>query len=199
MNCHYTYSDRVKPLRDRALDSAIELLGTRGLRALTHARVDEHAGLPRGSTSNYFRTRAALLEGVVGWLTEQELGDAAPTFDPSTATADDLIDFLCGLIETETGPFRSRTLARYALFLEGANNDALKAPLVQNRQRFEQWTQSILTAMGAPSPVAATKSLMACSDGLVLHRVTVDPDAELRPAIALAVHGCLGQQVPPGD
>lgn len=39
----------------------IELLGTQGLRALTHGRVDARAGLPRGSTSNHFRTRQALL------------------------------------------------------------------------------------------------------------------------------------------
>jgi DNA-binding transcriptional regulator YbjK len=37
----------------------LKLLGTEGLRALTHARVDECAGIPKGSTSNYFRTRAA--------------------------------------------------------------------------------------------------------------------------------------------
>jgi AcrR family transcriptional regulator len=183
-------------LRERALDAAIELLGTRGLRSLTHARVDDHAGLPRGSTSNYFRTRAALLEGVVGRLTDQELSSSAPDFDPSTASADDLIEFLCTLISAQTGPFRSRTIARYALFLEGANNEALRAPLLQNRLRFERWTQSILTAMGAPSPVAATKAFMACSDGLVLHRITVDPDAELRPAIEIAVHACLGPRDP---
>lgn len=183
-------------LRERALDAAVDLLGNHGLRSLTHARVDERAGLPRGSTSNYFRTRAALLEGVVAWVTEQELADAAPNFDPSTASADDLIDFLCALITVQTGPFRSRTIARYVLFLEGANDEALRAPLVQNRRRFEQWTQSILTAMGAPSPVAATKAFMACGEGLVLHRITVDPDAELRPAVAIAVHGCLGQPLP---
>lgn len=180
-------------LRERALDSAIELLGSRGLRSMTHARIDEHAGLPRGSTSNYFRTRAALLDGVVNWLTDQELAGASPDFDPATASADDLIDFLCALITVQTVSFRSRTIARYTLFLEGANNAALMVPLVQNRRRFEQWTQSILTAMGAPQPVAATKALMACSDGLVLHRITVDPDAELQPAVAVAVHGCLGR------
>ena len=36
-----------------------------GVRALSHARVDERAGLPPGSTSNWFRTRRALLGGVV--------------------------------------------------------------------------------------------------------------------------------------
>jgi len=178
-------------LRERALEAAVELLGTRGLRSLTHARVDDHAGLPRGSTSNYFRTRAALLDGVVSWVTEQELASAAPDFNPTTASADDLIDFLCALITAQTDAYRSRTIARYVLFLEGANNDELRAPLVQNRHRFEEWTQNILTAMGAPSPVAATKALMACADGLVLHRITVDPDAELRPAVTVAVRGCL--------
>jgi hypothetical protein len=59
--CHYVYSDPVASTKVRALDAAIELLGTEGLRALTHVRVDLRAGLPKGSTSNYFRTRAALL------------------------------------------------------------------------------------------------------------------------------------------
>ena len=61
--------------RERALDAAVELLGVHGLRALTHARVDERAGLPLGSTSNWFRTRRALLGGVVDWIAERERAD----------------------------------------------------------------------------------------------------------------------------
>jgi AcrR family transcriptional regulator len=57
----------------RVLEAAVELLGTEGLRALTHARVDEQAGLPKGSASNYFRTRAQLVTGVSDWITEREL------------------------------------------------------------------------------------------------------------------------------
>jgi DNA-binding transcriptional regulator YbjK len=72
-----------------------------GLRALTHARIDDRAGLPKGSTSNPFRTRAALLSGVVDWIVERELGevDAAP----STASVAEFVDTLCGLIEYTTG------------------------------------------------------------------------------------------------
>ena len=33
--------------------------------ALTHRQVDARAGLPIGSTSNYFRTKAALLKGAI--------------------------------------------------------------------------------------------------------------------------------------
>jgi DNA-binding transcriptional regulator YbjK len=45
----------VTPTKLRVLEAAVVLLGTEGLRALAHARVDEQAGLPKGSTSNYFR------------------------------------------------------------------------------------------------------------------------------------------------
>ena len=102
-----------------ALDAAIELLGTEGLRALTHARVDSRAGLPKGSTSNYFRTRAALLTGVADRILEREVPQVEPaTFSP--ATADDLVDALCRLFEYLTGTNRIVTTARLVLFLEGS-------------------------------------------------------------------------------
>ena len=41
MKCHYTYSDSVPTTRERALDAAVDLLGTQGLRALTHRRVED--------------------------------------------------------------------------------------------------------------------------------------------------------------
>ena len=47
------------------MNAAVELVGGQGIRALTHARVDAQAGLPLGSTSNHFRTRAALVAGLV--------------------------------------------------------------------------------------------------------------------------------------
>ncbi|WP_454860940.1 TetR/AcrR family transcriptional regulator [Promicromonospora soli] len=104
--------------RERALEAAVELLGASGVRALSHARVDERAGLPAGSTSNWFRTRRALLAGVVDWIAEHERAD----FDPSALSAitgpDGLIEGLCAMAEVQTGPFATRTRARYALFLE---------------------------------------------------------------------------------
>ncbi|MDQ1596887.1 MAG: hypothetical protein QOI70_311 [Microbacteriaceae bacterium] len=177
--------------RERALDAAVELIGTQGLRALTHARVDEQAGIPRGSTSNYFRTRAALLEGVVTRVADQELGNLAPAVGPDSMTPNDLVEAITAVIEVTTGEFRSRTIARYVLFLESAHDIAVQAPLVANRQRFERWTEDMLTHLGAADPVSATRALMACGEGLVLHRITVDPDADPRPAVAMVVRGCL--------
>jgi DNA-binding transcriptional regulator YbjK len=178
--------------RDRALDAALALVGEQGIRALTHARVDERAGLPKGSTSNWFRTRDALVAGVAAWLAQSERDDfsAAPA-PPSIDTPEDLIDALSLVIAVQSGPLASRTRARYALFLEGAGDEVMLAPLLAQRRVFVEWTTSLLAHVGAHSPDEAARTLMAAGDGLLLHRVTVDPDAEIRPVVERAVRACL--------
>lgn len=59
-------------------DAALALLTERGMRGLTHRAVDERAGLPQGSTSNYARTRQSLLEATVRRLAEREARVLAP-------------------------------------------------------------------------------------------------------------------------
>lgn len=49
------------PRRQLLADTALAVIGTSGIRALTHHRVDDDAGLPRGSTSYYCRRRVDLL------------------------------------------------------------------------------------------------------------------------------------------
>lgn len=173
--------------RERALAAAVELLGAEGVRALTHARVDERAGLPPGSTSNWFRTRRALLGGIVDWIAERERAEFSPAATPASSGVDGLIEGLCAMTELQTGPFGARTRARYALFLELVGDPELGEPLRRQRREFEQWTERIVIAVGIPDPVPATRALMALGDGLLLHRLTVDPDLDLRPPIERAV------------
>ncbi|GIH13996.1 TetR/AcrR family transcriptional regulator [Rugosimonospora africana] len=54
--------------REAIAEAAVSVIAEAGIRGLTHRAVDEAAGLPAGSTSYYFRTRAALLEAVVAHL-----------------------------------------------------------------------------------------------------------------------------------
>lgn len=173
--------------RDRALDAAVELLGADGVRALTHARVDERAGLPPGSTSNWFRTRRALLAGVVDRVAEHERTDFDPAAVPEISGVDELVEGLCAMTALQSGPYAARTRARYALFLEVVGDAELGEPLRRQRHEFERWTERLVTAVGIPDPVPATRALMALADGLLLHRLTVDPELDLRPAIDRAV------------
>ncbi len=50
--------------RRELCDAAINVLAEHGSRGLTHGQIDRYAGVPDGTTSYYYRTRAALLRGV---------------------------------------------------------------------------------------------------------------------------------------
>ncbi|MEE2570959.1 TetR family transcriptional regulator [Pseudarthrobacter sp. J64] len=177
-------------IRERALEAAVELLGTQGLRALTHARVDEAAGLPKGSTSNYFRTRSALLTGVVEWLAEQDLAElGAPPGLP--ADVDAFVAMLVHAVEDLTSASRTRTIARYVLFLEGTHDADVRQPLLAGRVFFRTFVENAMAALGAPDPVNAATALTAVGEGLTIHRIAVDPDAELFAPIDAVVRAFL--------
>ncbi len=178
------------PTRLRVLEAAVQLLGTEGLRALTHARVDDRAGVPRGSTSNYFRTRAALLTGVGDWIVETELSQvSAVGAVPQTAT--DLVDMLCGLVEVVTGPNRTLTAARLTVFMEANHDPDIRASVSRGRTAMEEYLLATLTRFGAPNPVVAAHTLMACAEGIILHRIARHDDSDPRPLIQLVVTAAL--------
>lgn len=176
--------------RDRALRAAVQLVGEQGVRALTHARVDVAAGLPSGSTSNWFRTRDALIAGVLVWIGERERADLVAALGPVT-TIERIIDALTGLIDDATGRHAARTRARYALFLETAAAPAARPPMLDQRSLFEDWLRDHLTLLGADDPEIAARALLATSAGIIVNRLTVAPDAPIRPAIELVVRASL--------
>lgn len=180
----------VASTRERALRAAIELLGTDGLRALTHARVDERAGLPRGSTSNWFRTRAALLAGAADWIAEQEMQEV-PATTTLPSSAEDLIEGLASGIEYLTGPNRTMTAARLVLFLEASSEPELRNALTRGRSIMENATVGALARLGARDPGGAAAAVMACCEGIILHRIARGDETDPRPALGVAVRGAL--------
>ncbi|MCR8670292.1 TetR/AcrR family transcriptional regulator [Agrococcus sp. HG114] len=175
--------------RDRIVAAAIELLGTEGLRSLTHRRVDERAGLPAGSTSNHFRTRAALLEGAVDGITREELGELRDVPLPDDAAG--LVEMVAGLVELVTGPQRVATTARHVLFIEASRDPALRERLSAARGGYVDAVRAVLERLGAAEPVVAAEALMAVSEGLILHRIARHDASDPRAAIAVAVQGAL--------
>jgi AcrR family transcriptional regulator len=170
------------------------------MRALTHARVDAEAGLPAGSASNWFRTRAALVAGLVDWIAEAELADLtestrpADSADPAEAGAAHLdvegfVSALTAMIERQTERNALRTRARLTLFLDASPE--VQGPLHAQRRTFARWMRERAEELGMPDPDAAARTLLACGNGLVMHRLTVDPDAPVRPVVERAVRGCL--------
>ncbi|MFS2241966.1 TetR/AcrR family transcriptional regulator [Microbacterium sp. OR16] len=172
--------------RRRALDAAVDLIGAEGIRALTHGRVDAAASLPPGSTSNHFRTRAALLSGVIEWMAAAEREDAGAS---AIHSRDELVAALNRMIQLQSGSLAGRTRARYALFLE-ADADAAR-PLREQRHGMEAWIRGILLELGGAEAAARAPFLMAAADGLLLHRITVDPEAPITDVVVRAVDAAL--------
>jgi DNA-binding transcriptional regulator YbjK len=181
--------------REKALAAAIELLGTEGIRALTHLRVDERAALPRGSTSNYFRTRASLLQGVVQHMVDAELPAVGAAVSPTSP--DELVAATVALFEFLTGPNRLMTAARLALYVEAGHDPELRAMLARGRSTIEETIMPALARLGSPDPELAVQALATCFEGLFLHRIAGHADIDTRPVLRLVVRACLAPNEPP--
>ncbi|NUT36558.1 MAG: TetR family transcriptional regulator [Hamadaea sp.] len=183
--------------RRRLLDAAIRVLGTRGLRQLTHRAVDAEAGLPLGSTSNSFRTREALVHGALDRLVERETelwGRLAAPADPGMIRPEDFVVAVTRLIGELTGPSREVTLARYAIFHEAAFDTGLQQKIAENRERLAAWGVPIVAALGSAHPARDYRFLLDVVDGMLLNQLAGptpdhDPAAAIRLALAAVVHG----------
>jgi DNA-binding transcriptional regulator YbjK len=67
--------------RRELCDAAIRVLAEHGSRGLTHGQVDRYAGVPEGTTSYYYRTRAALLRGVGRRVAEIDVANLQSVID----------------------------------------------------------------------------------------------------------------------
>ena len=175
--------------RERAIDAAIGLLAEGGPRALTHARVDAAAGLPKGSTSNDFRSRSALLAGVTDAIVQREAAGVTTTLAPASAA--ELVDACCALLDLVTLEQRTVTAARLALFLEAAHEPGLAEPLARGRAMLEATVRQVLGGLGATDAAAGAAALMACFEGLILHRIARNGDGDARATFATVVRGAL--------
>lgn len=171
--------------RDRAVVAAIELLASGGIRALTHLRVDEQAGLPRGSTSNVFRTREALMLGVCEHMVGSELPEVRAGFTAASPAefAENLTTFFNYLI----GPSRTVTAARLALLVEASHDPAVRSALSAGRADIEAVVLPALVKLGAPDPLLGVQLIATCFEGLFLHVFAQHGNADAAAVIQATV------------
>lgn len=174
--------------RPTILASATDLIAEHGARALTHATVDDAAGLPRGTTSNYFRTRTALLGGVLDHLVEaDEEAVAAVAGGDLPHDADGVVDLAVRMADHLSGPARTLSRARYALFVEASAHPELAARVAAAHERLEERARVMVRAAGAADPVGAASLLVTLLDGLVLARVCYGARLDARELVTPVV------------
>ncbi|MEV4619425.1 TetR family transcriptional regulator [Asanoa sp. NPDC049573] len=184
--------------REDVLDAAITLLGTGGVRAVTHRAVDAEAGVPAGATSNLFRTRDALLEAVVDRFAAREKANwdelAARTVP---ATPAELAAVLADVALAAVGPHRTLTLARYVILVEAAHHPPLRDRLLAAGTRVDTWFTLWLRVAGSTHPERDAPILMNAYTGLVLHELAnpdpaFDPGRRLSPLVEALLGGTDG-------
>jgi len=150
--------------RRQLADAAIELLGPSGVHGVSHPKVDEHAGVPAGTTSFHFRTRKGLLHAVADRLTEldvghlslmTELADDRPTEFSGTAGLARIVMYVA------TEPWLTRAKARYELLLLASRDPELAATLNQSAEGFYALARDVVAQW---HPADSTPALALIDD-----------------------------------
>jgi AcrR family transcriptional regulator len=173
--------------RTQLLDAALTVLAAKGMKGLTHRAVDAAAHLPEGTTSNYYRNRAALVEAVLDRLLELDaalLQDQGPAGPPQNI--EELAGQLATLMLALAGPYAGLTRARLAISLDKPES------VTAGHFRLVGGLEQALTGLGIADAPARARDVADYGDGVLLHLLTVrrgeQPDAA---AIAAAIRRLL--------
>jgi len=168
--------------RTQVLDAAITVLGTEGLRQLTHRRVDRQAGLPEGSSSNLFRTRSALLNALAQRFAERDRERWSQA--PESANLETLVAAIAQYCGEATSTDQVMSRARYTLFLAAQTEPELGTALAQARSGLEDWGAAALAEFGVQLDRRQVAEILDQVDGLILHQLCF-PVADFDPSGAI--------------
>ena len=181
----------MQPRDERLLDAAIEVLGSSGMRQLTHRAVDAAAGLPMGSTSNRFRTREALLVGVLRRILERETAAWTRLATGISVTSLEALATVIGrLLKEQTEGGRELAQARRTVFVEAVNQPPLSKEIKRAQQELTSWMAPLLADLGLSDPSSHVRHLLALMDGLVGNQLaTSTPDFDPGTAVSALLRG----------
>jgi DNA-binding transcriptional regulator YbjK len=158
--------------RIQILDAAIDILCDDGVGGLTHRQVDSRAGVPAGTTSNYYRTRQALLEAVAArtvelhWQRVEALQSAV-----GPLSRDALKALLVQMLEPQE-QFRRWTLARFELFMESTRREELRPLMGELQAAAVKSATLIIEAAGFTPTPERMDELARLLNGLVFSNLT---------------------------
>ena len=157
-------------------DAAIAVLADHGGRGLTHRAVDQAAGLPPGTTSNYARTREALLTLALTRIAELDATEGAAglygsEISGSGVSGGELVGGLAWMLHrmiSDDG-MRRRVRARFELALEANRRPELRAAYDEMGQRFRAEAARLLAASGSAEPERDAWTLIAWLEGTAFY------------------------------
>jgi AcrR family transcriptional regulator len=178
--------------REELTDAAIAILGTRGIHALSHRAVDEAAGVPGGTASNYFRGRDELLDAAARRVVDLQLTEMAASAGPAGAplAPRGLADLLARALYTAAIEHRVRFLAIFELRLEATRRPALAEALTGLAVTALGATAGHHDTIGLATSPSQVETLVALYGGALFTLVTAPPEIvtpETADALAQAI------------
>ena len=171
--------------RNQILDAAIDILCDDGVGGLTHRQADTSAGVPAGTTSNYFRTRQALLEATAARTVElhwQRVEMLQSVIGPISRDA--LKALMIRMLDPDD-QFRRWTLARFELFMESTRREELR-PLMKELQAAAVKSATLMfEAAGFTPTPERIDELSRVLNGFVFSNLTVAPEPGSQDAAGL--------------
>ena len=161
--------------RNQILDAAIDILCDDGVGGLTHRQVDGRAGVPAGTTSNYFRTRQALLEATASRTVDlhwQRVKALQAAVGPMSRDA--LRALMIRMLDPDE-QFRRWTLARFELFMESTRRQELRPLMLELQAAAVKSATLIFEAAGFTPAPERMDELSRVLNGFVFSNLTLAP------------------------
>lgn len=172
--------------RDRLTDAGLAVLADGGARALTHRAVDRAAGVPTGTTANYFPSRDELLAALGARVFDRlapdpdrlaELAGRRPDLELFT-------DYMHDIVARVTAD-PDLIVALFELRLEARRRPPLAAELTRTLRRNYETDVEFAATAGFPVGPVDIALMHYALDGLLLDLLTSSIDAGVPSADAV--------------
>lgn len=184
--------------RAEVLEAAIQVAGTHGVDGLTYRSVDAAANVPSGTTSNHFRTRDALLLGVI--IEIEKLRRAfwrALVTETNPTTVSELVDIVTAYANGAVGVMSTRVRAYMVLLMEGWSHPELREPLQRGRDAQIPRTLQLMRKVNPGTPEMHAEILQDYLTGIIYQQLANPaPEFNPRPAIEALITVLVMPQAP---
>lgn len=187
--------------RRQLCDAAISLLADEGPRGLSHLKVDRQAGVPDGTTSFYYRTRAALLQGIADQLVRYDAEVFTEVFkDAPNSTGRVIAGMLADqLLAVRSEPQLSRTRARLELTMSARRDPGVASGFRQISESYRALVERLVLALHHDNGLDVdhalcdeqTSVLMAYLSGQTFALSNDSPEVLTRQDIERQIHAVL--------
>lgn len=177
-------AERRGAARRRALTAAVvRLIGRGGIAAVDHRAVAAEAGVPLGSTTYYFASKAEMIATALESVADGEVERLRAQLDGGAldVAPEAIPERVADVFLHAWGADRLTHLAQFELFMGAARSPDLRPAAERWDRAYRELLTVALERAGAPDPDRRARILGSGLAGLLLDHVAVDgPPDELR-------------------